>query len=223
MTDAAATQNAAPPDAAGQPAARVTTRSRLLRFALAAACLAADLWTKHIVFYPHVLERGFREGEVVGHPTTWEWARTTWWRTILVYNPGVTFGKLADVAPWVKSILTSAVIAWMAWKLWTLPRGRPAQALSLAMIVGGAVGNLYDRTLRPVIELDTRPGVRDFLDWYLPEGSALHREFAARDWPTHWYTSNVADVMIVCGVIVLAWCLLREDDGKAAPKEPAAA
>ena len=188
-------------------------RSKLPWFSLAAACLAADLWTKHLVFYPEAIAPGFREGRDVVRVIT------PWWRTILVYNQGVTFGSFTWVPAWTKALLTSAVIVWMAWKLWKLPAGRVAQPLSLSMIVGGAVGNLYDRSLRPLVEADTHPGVRDFLDWHLPEGSAPARFFAERGWQTHWYTSNVADVLIVCGVILLGWCLVRygDDDQPDAP------
>lgn len=193
----------------------VRLRRKLPWFAFAAACLAADLWTKHLVFYPHALLPHFREGM-----ETPDGRLTSWWRTILVYNQGVTFGSLAGVPAWIKAALTSAVILWMAVKLWRLPEGHRAQSLSLAMIVGGAVGNLYDRTIRPSVEPDGRPGVRDFLDWHIPEDWALAREFAERGWSTHWYTSNVADVLIVCGVILLAICLLRDGDGEPAP-EPA--
>ncbi|MCE9636934.1 MAG: signal peptidase II [Planctomycetes bacterium] len=185
-------------------------RTKLLWFSLAAACLAADLWSKHLVFYPEATAPGFREGDLVG-------VIAPWWRTILVYNQGVTFGSFAWVPAWTKAALTSGVIVWMAWKLWALRGGHVAQSLSLSMIVGGALGNLYDRSLRPLVEQDTHPGVRDFLDWHLPQDSGLARAFAERGWQTHWYTSNVADVLIVCGVILLGWCLVRYGDDDDAP------
>ena len=82
--------------------------------------------------------------------------------------------------------------------------------MGLALILAGAIGNLYDRTLRPVIEPDTNPGVRDFLDWYVPADTSFGA-WLIENWGTnHWYTSNVADVLIVCGVILLAWCIIRE-------------
>jgi signal peptidase II len=199
-------------------AARLSrARSRVPWFACAAGCLAADLWTKHVVFYPHVLRPGFRPGVAVATVVP------GWWDTILVYNQGVTFGAFEKVPPWVKVGLTGAVIAWMAWRLWTLPPGRRLQSASLAMIVGGAIGNLYDRTLRPALEPDGHTGVRDFLDWHLPEDSGLAQTLHRHDWTTHWYTSNVADVLIVCGVILLAWCLLREPEEKEAAPAGAAA
>lgn len=195
---------------------RERTRAKLAWFALAAVLLAADLWSKHEVFYPHVLSPHFREGMVVGHVAAW-------WRTILVYNQGVTFGMLADVPAWSKALLTGAVIVWLGITLWRLPPGRKVQATSLAMVVGGAVGNLYDRTLRPWVEPDTRPGVRDFLDWYAPEGTALAAWLRERGVHPHWYTSNIADVLIVCGVILLAACLLREPAERRTDPPPEAA
>lgn len=191
---------------------RERLRRKLPWFAFAAACLAADLWTKHLVFYPHVLDAGFREGMPVPGGRV-----ASWWNTILVYNQGVTFGSFSWVPAWLKAGLTSCVILWMAWKLWTVDASERAQSLSLAMVVGGAVGNLYDRALRPAVEPDVRPGVRDFLDWHLPDDSGLAAWFRERDWPTHWYTSNVADVLIVCGVILLAICLVREPETPEAP------
>lgn len=58
--------------------------------------------------------------------------------------------------------------------------------LSLGMILGGTLGNLYDR-----IVFD---GVRDFLHfYYIPEGGPL------KSWPDF----NIADCCLVCGACVL--------------------
>lgn len=200
---------------------RASTRTRFAWCALACAFLAADLWTKHIVFYPYVLHPYFHEGVVTGHP--WDGWTTDWWQTRLVYNQGVTFGAFEWVPWWGKSLVTGAVIVWLAMRLWAVRAGKVAEPLSLAMIVGGAVGNLYDRALRPYVEADTRPGVRDFLDWYAPPGSALAGWLEKHEITTHWYTSNVADVCIVCGVILLAITMFREGDPEDAPPKPAGA
>ena len=61
-------------------------------------------------------------------------------------------------------------------------------AAALGMVVGGALGNLTDRVLRP-----HHGAVVDFV--------ALH----------FWPTFNVADASIVVGGIVAAWLLLRRD------------
>lgn len=178
-------------------------------FAVAAVALVADLVTKWMVFYPHATQPGFHEGMVVGRVASW-------WRTVLVYNQGITFGLLGGTGAWILALGTAVVIGIL---IRMLRNARPDERLrpfALSIVVGGATGNLYDRTLRPVVEADTHPGVRDFLDWYVPEDTALGQWLVGRFHTSHWYTSNVADVLIVCGVILLAWCILREPEGGAA-------
>jgi len=193
---------------------RERRRRKLPWFALAAFCLAADLWTKHLVFYPAVLEESRPEGLVVHRVASW-------WRIVIAYNEGVTFGMLDEAGAWVLALFTAAVIVLLGVMLWRADRRDRLRCLALSMIIGGAVGNLYDRALRPLVEPDTRPGVRDFLDWYVPDDTALAGWLRARGVHTHWYTSNVADVLIVSGVILLAWRILRERP--AAPEPEAAA
>ncbi len=182
---------------------RSRMQSKLPWFVLSALCVTADLWSKHAVFYPHVLEPGFHEGLAVGEVTSW-------WRIIIVYNEGITFGMLPEAGPWILAVGTTAVIGFLGWKLWTVDAGRRLHSFALAIVIGGALGNLYDRTLRPWLEPDKRPGVRDFLDWYASADTALGKWLLETVGENHWYTSNVADVLIVCGVILLAWCILRE-------------
>ncbi len=183
--------------------------------ALAGACLVADLVTKWIVFYPESAQPGFHEGMVVGHVTSW-------WRIILVYNPGITFGLFEGAGAWLLAGLTAAVIAWLTATLWKLPAGRRLQGFALSIVIGGAVGNLYDRTVRTMIEPDKNPGVRDFLDWYVPPDTGFGQWLITTFGPNgnHWYTSNVADVLIVCGVVLLAWCILREPSEEAEGSAP---
>jgi lipoprotein signal peptidase len=70
------------------------------------------------------------------------------------------------------------------------------------------------------VEPDSRPGVRDFLDWYVPEGTALARWLRSHEVRTHWYTFNVADALIVSGVVLLAWKILREKPPEKAVDQP---
>jgi len=193
------TPDVAPPDVAvEEPRGRARLRAKLPWFALAAACLTADLWTKYLVFYPMRPERT-------------EVARLTdWFSLIIAYNRGVTFGLASGTNAWVLALGTGTVIVLLSWQLWATRAGERLKSVALAMIVGGAIGNLYDRSIRPHVELDTRPGVRDFLDWYAPDHWALADWLREHDVQTHWYTSNVADVLIVCGVILLAWLIITE-------------
>jgi signal peptidase II len=96
-------------------------------------------------------------------------------------NPGVAFGLLADSpAPWLAPLLilfSASVIALLSWLLITGRGGGPLGQWGLALILGGAAGNVLDRVLRR--------SVTDFIDFYV--GSH------------HWYTFNLADCAIVIG------------------------
>jgi signal peptidase II len=100
-------------------------------------------------------------------------------------NPGVAFGFFADSqAPWRAPllILFSAVVIGLI--IWMLATGRAGGALGrygLALILGGAAGNVVDRVVHH--------GVTDFIDFHLGA--------------YHWYTFNVADTAIVIGAALV--------------------
>jgi signal peptidase II len=97
----------------------------------------------------------------------------------LVYNPGVSFGQMGWLGPWVLSGVAVAIS--IALLVWLRKAERMMLAAALGMIIGGALGNVIDRV---------RFGaVVDFLDFYAP----------GTNWP-HWPAFNVADSAIVVGV-----------------------
>ncbi len=100
-------------------------------------------------------------------------------------NPGVAFGMLADSeAPWVPILLilfSSSVIVFLAWLLVTGRAGGWFGQCGLALILGGAVGNVLDRLLRH--------SVTDFIDFHIGN--------------YHWYTFNIADSGIVVGACLV--------------------
>lgn len=207
---------------AAPPSSRASRlRAKLPWFVLAFVALAADLGTKWLVFYPHVLDPAV-QARIAARQRVATCSVASWWDTILVYNTGVTFGSLEGTASWALGLLTGGVIVFLGVWLWRTPREEKVKLYALSIIVGGAVGNLYDRTLRTVLEADENPGVRDFLDWYVPKDWVLHEKLTAVFGPGeyHWYTSNVADVCIVTGVILLALCILLERPDEAATTEP---
>ena len=118
-----------------------------------------------------------------------------WLSLTLVRNPGLAFGLLGTVPPawrWVVatlSIVALLVLARVALRV--LPTGGFTGVVAVALIFGGAVGNLIDRA---------RFGaVVDFVDVHY------------RGW--HWPAFNVADSAISVGVALLALRLLREPRG----------
>lgn len=105
-------------------------------------------------------------------------------------NPGAVFGFLAET-PGAFRIPFFAVIGVIALGFFGyefLKEGIPAaQRAALGLIIGGALGNGYDRVLRG--------SVVDFLD------------FVFNGW--HYWAFNLADSFIVCGAILLGWSMLR--------------
>ena len=102
----------------------------------------------------------------------------------LVYNPGAAFSFLSDAGGWQRwfFITLSSVISIVLF-IWLL-RLKPEQQLqtvSIAMILGGAIGNLIDRSIYG--------HVIDFLDVYYQQH--------------HWPAFNIADSAITVGAILL--------------------
>jgi len=123
----------------------------------------------------------------VPHPVIGEAVRLT-----LVYNPGAAFGlHLGPWSRWIFTVLTAVALV----VLWRMYRSsgphEHVKATALAMVSGGAIGNLVDR-------LRSSRGVVDFLD----VGVAAWR----------WPTFNVADIAVSCGAVLLAIVLWREED-----------
>ena len=147
-------------------------------FAAAAAIVAADQLTKWIV-----LSR-FATGERM--------EVTGFFNLVLVFNKGAAFSFLADAPGWQTPVLvTFALVAAVVVSVLIVrsPEQR-AVCAGLALILGGALGNVVDR-LRFA-------SVVDFLD--------LH----ALGW--HWPAFNVADSAITVGAVLLIFeGFLRHD------------
>jgi signal peptidase II len=68
----------------------------------------------------------------------------------LLHNTGAAFSILANASGWQRGffitlglVVSVALVVW----LWRLPRGEKFLPLALALIVGGAIGNVIDRIL----------------------------------------------------------------------------
>ena len=108
----------------------------------------------------------------------------SWLNITLAHNYGAAFSFLSDAGGWQRwffivlaSLVTLVLLIWLI----RLPRAEWLTALGLALILGGAIGNLVDR-----IQLGY---VVDFVDVYY------------KGW--HFPAFNVADSAITCGVILL--------------------
>lgn len=111
-------------------------------------------------------------------------------------NPGVAFGMFSGSSTQAHTLVLIALslvaVLLLAGMLWRIDRLDTPSAIGLALIFGGAMGNVYDRV---------RVGrVTDFLDFYVAS------------W--HWYTFNVADasICIGAGLLILSMLLSRHHD-----------
>ncbi len=102
-----------------------------------------------------------------------------------LHNEGAAFGLLAEAGGWQRwffLVLAAAIALAILWWLRSLPaRGHYWLAIGLALILGGAIGNAYDR----------------FTDGYVVD--YLHFHFQDAYFPAF----NVADIGITTGAIML--------------------
>jgi len=113
----------------------------------------------------------------------------------LLYNRGAAFSFLANESGWqqyffigVAAIFSLVAIVW----LWRMKKGLFLEPLAIALVLGGALGNLYDRV--------TLGYVVDFIQVY---------------WRTSYFPAfNIADMAISCGAVLLVIDAIRETLGK---------
>jgi len=135
--------------------------------------------------------------------TTRVWHRTVipgFFDLVHTRNPGIAFGLFADSPfPWMRIALISlslvAAVA-MAWLLLAGRAGGQRSRAGIALILGGATGNLFDRLMDG--------GVVDFILIY----------FRGHEWPAF----NVADSAIVVGaaLVLLELLLARHPEAEQA-------
>lgn len=100
---------------------------------------------------------------------------------VLGWNRGISFGMLGghELPPWTLALFSGTIAAALIVGL--LRTRNRLVAAGLALMIGGALGNTFDRV--------HHGAVTDFLDFHLA------------DW--HWPAFNVADIGVVCGAGLL--------------------
>ena len=110
---------------------------------------------------------------------------TDFFNLVLVYNSGAAFSFLSDAGGWQRWLLSAVAVTASVWIIWLLSRHAHQRLFScaLALILGGALGNLVDRVMYGYVV--------DFLDFY---------------WGAHHFPAfNVADSAVSCGAALLLW------------------
>ena len=99
----------------------------------------------------------------------------------LVWNKGIAFGLLSFNENYVYNILTTLIVLVTFVILLMILKNDGFKRFSLLMIMGGALGNLYDRIFFSAVP--------DFFDFHVGN--------------FHWFIFNVADIFITIGVIFM--------------------
>ena len=158
-------------------------RSRSLLLPLAAVVVAADQATKHWAV------NSLSDGHVVHVAWTLQFA--------LGFNKGMAFSRATGLGPLIGVIAMLAVV----WLLSSLRRtGSALSAVGMALVAGGAAGNVVDRLLRG--DGWFRGAVVDFIDL---------------QW---WPVFNIADSAITVGGCLLVLGALRAARGPESAVSP---
>ena len=100
---------------------------------------------------------------------------------IYITNKGMAFGVNLPVGISFFSGISLIIICFLVWILWCERKNNLLMRISLASILGGAIGNLIDRILFGK--------VIDFFDFMVGD--------------FHWYIFNIADSAVTVGIILM--------------------
>ena len=99
----------------------------------------------------------------------------------LVWNTGIGFGLFSSNSNIIYNLITATICIIIIFIIYLMLKSLFLDKLFFSFVLGGALGNLYDRL--------TLYAVPDFIDIH-------YKSF-------HWFTFNMADIFITIGVIML--------------------
>ena len=100
---------------------------------------------------------------------------------ILVWNEGIAFGLFSFDENYLYNILTVIILLIIIIIFFMIRGNKGIKKYSLLMILGGALGNFYDRIFYGAVP--------DFIDFHISN--------------FHWFIFNFADIFITIGVIFM--------------------
>ncbi len=126
---------------------------------------------------------------------------TSFFDLVLVFNTGAAFSFLAEHGGWQRWFFTVLALGISAWLLALMHHHRHERLLpaAFALIIGGALGNVYDRLVHGAVV--------DF----------LHFHYAGWSWPAF----NLADSAITVGVAMMLWGQLFSPSASEPPRSGA--
>tara|TARA_B100000424_G_C22757360_1_gene408862 strand:- start:143 stop:562 length:420 start_codon:yes stop_codon:yes gene_type:complete len=99
----------------------------------------------------------------------------------LVFNTGIGFGLFSLNTGIYYNMLSVLIFLIILILIYLMFKSKKSEKIFLSFIIGGAVGNLYDRIIYKAVP--------DFIDFHI-------KDF-------HWFTFNIADIFISLGIIFM--------------------
>jgi len=148
--------------------------------------IIADQISKAYILYGLKLAGAYQNGVPIVGNFNKSIELTDFFNIVLVWNHGVSFGMFNNgvgggLQPLMLSIMTIAIVAVV---IYMLKKSKSkVEATAFGLVIGGALGNLIDRIIYGAVV--------DFLDFHVA------------GW--HWPSFNVADSIILIGVLLLVF------------------
>jgi len=99
----------------------------------------------------------------------------------LVWNTGIGFGLFSQNANIYYHLISLLIFFVIVFLSYLISKANFADKIFLSLILGGALGNFYDRLLYFAVP--------DFIDFHIND--------------FHWFTFNIADIFITVGIILI--------------------
>tara|TARA_E500000178_G_scaffold74145_1_gene71930 strand:+ start:363 stop:833 length:471 start_codon:yes stop_codon:yes gene_type:complete len=121
---------------------------------------------------------------IIGSPETYEQygiSITSFLNFNLIWNEGIAFGLFSFDETLYYNFLTIFICLITVIIIWLMFKSRGFEKFSYIMIIGGSLGNIFDRIFYSAVP--------DFIDIHINN--------------FHWFIFNVADIFITIGIIFL--------------------
>ena len=148
---------------------KILTKSFIINSLLVFSIFLLDRLSKIYVIY---LDKKFLGSEIFS---------SKFLSIVLVWNEGIAFGLFSFDENYLYNILTIIILLIIIIIFFMMIRNKGIKKYSLLMILGGALGNFYDRIFYGAVP--------DFIDFHISN--------------FHWFIFNFADIFITIGVIFM--------------------
>lgn len=99
----------------------------------------------------------------------------------LIWNTGIGFGLLSQNANMYYHLISLLILSVIIFLIYLMIKAEYLEKILFSLILGGALGNFYDRIIYYAVP--------DFIDFHIND--------------FHWFTFNIADIFITAGIIML--------------------